>query len=137
MVFNNIEFGQRDIDKNYDWLVAKLYLINIHSLINHLKIQKSATNKAAAPVTLEKAENIEMLNPKQRQVFDWIMDHYLSGDTSQLLFHVDSIAGTNKSTCIDIILRHKAYYVAQSVGFTKFHTLVTWAALTGVMAYNI
>lgn len=41
-------------------------------------MQKGATTKAAAPATLEEAGNIEMLNPKQRQVFDRVIDHYLS-----------------------------------------------------------
>lgn len=134
---NNTEFSQRDNDKNCDWLAAKSYPVDIHSLINHLETQKGATTKAAAPATLEEAGDVEMLNPKQRQVFDRVMDHYLSRDTSQLLFHVDGVAGTGKSTCIDIISQHMAYHAAQSAGPTEFHDPIIWAAPTGVAAYNI
>lgn len=70
VAFNNTKFGQHDNDKNYDWLIAKSNTINIHSLINHLETQKSATTKAVAPATLEEVGDIEMLNPKQCQVFD-------------------------------------------------------------------
>lgn len=35
---NNTKFSQYDINKNYDWLATKSYLVNIHNFINHLKI---------------------------------------------------------------------------------------------------
>lgn len=137
VAFNNTEFGQRDIDKNYDWLAAKSYPVDIYNLISHLETQKGATTKAAAPATLEEVRDVKILNPKQRQVFDRVMDHYLSGDTSQLLFHVDGMGGTGKSTCIDTISWHMAYHATQNAGPTKFHDLVIWAAPTGITAYNI
>lgn len=111
--------------------------MDIYSLINHLEMQKSATIKAEASATLEEAGDVEMLNPKQHQVFDWVMNHYLSKDTSQLLFHVDGVAGTSKFTCINIILQYMAHHAAQSASFTEFYDPVIWAAPTSVAAYNI
>lgn len=86
---------------------------------------------------LEKVGNIEMLNTKQHKMFDWVIDYYLSRDTSQLLFHIDSVAGTCKSIYIIIILRHMVYHTTQSVGLIEFYNLVIWAASTGITIYNI
>lgn len=101
-------------------------------------MQKGATIKTEALIMLEEAGDIKMLNSKQCQVFDRMMDYFLSGNTSQLLFYIDGVADTGKSTWINIILWYMIYHAAQSAGSTaKFHDPVIWTALTSIAAYNI
>lgn len=75
-------------------------------------MQKDATTKAVALATLEKAGNIKMLNPKQCQIIDQMMDHYFSEDVNQFFFHIDNVTGTSKFTYINIISQYIAYHIA-------------------------
>lgn len=70
MASNNTKFDQHNIEKNYNQLVGKLYLVNIYSLINYFEIQKGATTKAVGLIILKKSGDIKMFNLKQYLMFD-------------------------------------------------------------------
>lgn len=86
-----------------------------------------------APETLSQTGDISILNAGQCQVFDQIINHYLHPQVTQLLMHLDGVAGSGKSILIDMISSHMAYYAAQH----RHPDPVLQAASTGVAAYNI
>ena len=141
VINSDIDLGQRSMDKKYDWLQVKTYPVDIYALMNHIETQRGTTTKTRAPNTLAEAGDISILNAEQRQLFDRVMNHYLSSDPNQLLLHVDGAAGTGKSKCIDLISAHMAYHAADQA-VRRGEPVdecdpVIRAAPTGVAAYII
>lgn len=140
-VNDDIDFGRRNIDTQYNWLQAKTYPVDVDALVNHIDTQKGMAVKPSGPRTLEEAGDISILNTEQRQLFDLVVNHYLNSDPDQLLLHVDGAAGTGKSKCIDLISAHMAYHAAD-LAIRRGEPVdecdpVVRAAPTGVAAYNI
>lgn len=70
-------------------------------------------NLKPIPGTLEKAINFKILNSNQRQVFDRVLGHCLQLDKPQLLSHMDGVAGTGKSKCIELVFSHMTHRACQ------------------------
>ncbi len=70
-----INLSERFMNKNHDWLQftfdTTLIIIQDHSIVAHI-IRKNAF----ASTILEKIDSFSLLNVEQRDVVDWIIDHY-------------------------------------------------------------
>lgn len=104
--------GQRLQDKEYDWLAPKSYPVDVDQFSKHIGLVPRVASQNA-PETLSQAGDISILNAGQCQVFDQIVDHYLHPQVTQLLMHLDGVAGSGKSTLIDMISSQMAYHAAQ------------------------
>ena len=70
-----INLSERFMNKNHNWLQftcdTTLIIIQDHSIVAHI-IRKNAF----ASTILEKIDSFSLLNVEQRDVVDWIIDHY-------------------------------------------------------------
>lgn len=89
--------------------------------------------RKTVPGTLEQAGNVSLLNAGQCQVFNRVVGHYVHSTDTQLLMHLDGVAGSGKSTVIDMISSHLALHAAQRGESDS----VFRAASTGVAAFNL
>lgn len=79
------------------------------------------------PVEMTSLANVELLNDKQRQVYNTVMQHAEAGSRKQLLLHVDGRAGTGKTFVFQVLSCH-----LERNGF-----LVKRMAPTGVASHGI
>ncbi len=126
------DLGERSMDKDHDWLQPTCDT-TLTVLRNHSAVARVTREDASAPATLEEAGSLSFLNAEQRDVVDRVIDHYRDRAGAQLLLHLDGVSGTGKSTCINLISSHLAYYAAQ----VDMVNPVLRAAPTGVAAFNI
>ncbi len=107
-----IDLSKRFMNKNHDWLQSTcdvtLIIIWDHSIVACI-IRKNAF----ASVILEKIDSLFLLNVKQQDVVDWIIDYYHYCSDAQLLLHLNKIVEIEKSICINLIFSHLTYYAAQ------------------------
>ena len=107
---SDFNFDQRDMNKKHDWLQSKTYSINMYAFMNHIKTQKIKIEQTIASISLKETDNVTILNRKQRQIFDRVMNHYFVVDDIQLLFQMNDQASTKKFKVIDLIFAHLTFY---------------------------
>lgn len=106
----------------------------MNGAIQHIEaVHGSFNGDSLPPTSLEEAGDLNTLNTRQREVFDRVLSHYHAGDDTQLLMHVDGVAGTGKSRVIDLVSKHLAYHSAQKGDACP----VRRGAPTGVAAHGI
>lgn len=123
------DLGERAMDKEHGWLDKKGYSVELEPLRRHVQLAARKT----APQTPEQAGDASLLKAGQRQVFDRVVGHYLHSPDTQLLMQVDGVAGSGKSTVIDMISSHLALHAAQRDESDQ----VFCAAPARVAAFNI
>ena len=107
---SDFNFDQRDMNKKHDWLQSKTYSINMYAFMNHIKTQKIKIEQTIASISLKETDNVTILNRKQRQIFDRVMNHYFVVDDIQLFFQMNDQASTKKFKVIDLIFAHLTFY---------------------------
>lgn len=125
--------GERFQDQQYHWLLKKDYLVDIEQLRKHISVAWLSTLSQKPPKTLTQVGDVSILNAGQRQAFDRVVNHYLYSPDTQLLLHLDGVAGSGKSTLIEMILSHLAYHGAKQGDLDP----VLRTAPTRVAAFNI
>jgi hypothetical protein len=83
--------------------------------------------------TLEKIENLSILNIEQRALFDKVLNHFMFFIKKQLLLQIDDETETRKFLCIDLIFFHMNYHAHQR----EESNSVLRAILIDVVAHNI
>ena len=98
--------GRRDIDIDYDWTpyVGRYTADGI--LNGDYWKQRKAVNRRNLDVDHQPLEVRDSLNRDQRLVYDTVMDHFRTLESSQLLLHVDGGGGTGKSYLINLLSAH-------------------------------
>ncbi len=120
------------MNKNYDWLQSACDTTLI--IIRNYSIVACVTCKNAfVSATLKKIDSLSLLNVKQRDVVDWVIDHYCYRFDAQLLLHLNEIVKIEKSICINLIFSHLTYYAAQ----INMNNSVLQAVLIDVAVFNI
>ena len=112
------DLGQHPEDKGYHWLAPKGCPVYMDQWSKHIALARSVDSPQNAPETLAQAGNVSILNPGQCQAFDQVIDHYLDSPKTQLLLHLNGVAGIGKSKLIDMISSHLAYHAGQR-GFSN------------------
>ncbi len=124
--------SKRFMNKNYDWLQSACDTTLI--IIRNYSIVACVTCKNAfVSATLKKIDSLSLLNVKQRDVVDWVIDHYCYRFDAQLLLHLNEIVKIEKSICINLIFSHLTYYAAQ----INMNNSVLQAVLIDVAVFNI
>ncbi|KAF5128364.1 hypothetical protein E5D57_009303 [Metarhizium anisopliae] len=98
--------GRRDININYDWTPHIGRYTDNGILKGDYWKQRKAANRLALDVDYQPLEARDSLNRDQRLVYDTVIDHFLTQESSQLLLHVDSGGGTGKSYLINLLSAH-------------------------------
>ncbi|KID82373.1 ATP-dependent DNA helicase PIF1 [Metarhizium guizhouense ARSEF 977] len=98
--------GRRDIDINYDWTPHIGRYTDDGILKGDYWKQRKAANRLGLDVDHQPLEARDSLNRDQRLVYDTVMDHFLTQESSQLLLHVDGGGGTGKSYLINLLSAH-------------------------------
>ncbi|KAF5127214.1 ATP-dependent DNA helicase pif1 [Metarhizium anisopliae] len=98
--------GRRDIDVDYDWTPHVGRYTDDGILNGDYWKQRKAANRRNLDVDHQPLEARDSLNRDQRLVYDTVMDHFLTQESSQLLLHVDGGGGTGKSYLINLLSAH-------------------------------
>ncbi|KAF5132980.1 ATP-dependent DNA helicase PIF1 [Metarhizium anisopliae] len=98
--------GRRDIDIDYDWTPHVGRYTDDGILNGDYWKQCKAANRRNLDVDHQPLEARDSLNRDQRLVYDTVMDHFLTQESSQLLLHVDGGGGTGKSYLINLLSAH-------------------------------
>ncbi|OWT42329.1 ATP-dependent DNA helicase PIF1 [Pochonia chlamydosporia 170] len=98
--------GRRDIDINYDWAPHVGRYTDDGILNGDYWKQRKTGNRLDLDVDHQPLEARDSLNRDQRLVYDTVMDHFLTQESSQLLLHVDGGGGTGKSYLINLLSAH-------------------------------
>ncbi|KAF5128359.1 ATP-dependent DNA helicase pif1 [Metarhizium anisopliae] len=98
--------GRRDIDINYDWTPHIGRYTDDGILNGDYWKQRKTRNRLDLDVDRQPLEARDSLNRHQRLVYDTVMDHFLTQESSQLLLHVDGGGGTGKSYLINLLSAH-------------------------------
>ena len=104
------DLGQCPKDKGYHWLASKGCPVYVNQWSKHVALARGVDSLQNALKTLAQAGDVFILNPGQCQAFDRVVDHYLDSLKTQLLLHLDRVAGTGKSKLIDMISFYLAYH---------------------------
>ena len=98
--------GRRDIDVDYDWTPHVGRYTDDGILKGDYWKQRKAANRHNLDVDHQPLEARDSLNRGQRLVYDTVIDHFLTQESSQLLLHVDGGGGTGKSYLINLLSAH-------------------------------
>lgn len=96
-------------------------------------VARVTRENAFASTILEKIYSLFLLNIKQRDVVDQVIDHYCDRSETQLLLHLNKVVEIEKLICINLIFNHLTYYAAQ----IDMSNLILRAILIDVIVFNI